>query len=172
MSADTNSGGGGITIAVLATVALASVACGVVEITPTTAPQGGAASNVATMPADHASAYRTAASTAPEGCAVDAALLAAIGWQETHWGTWGVGPDGLIVGAVGEQGPMQFTAATWSDFGHGSPHNIHDAAGAATRLLCSAGGSERNMLWRYNQSGEYGTAVAGKAAELRGARWA
>ena len=121
------------------------------------------------MPAAYAAAYQTAAANRPNGCPVDAALLAAVGWQETKWGTWGVGPDGLIKGLVGEDGPMQFTQATWSDYGAGgSPHNIHDAAMAAMRLLCSVNGDTTDRLWRYNQSAEYGAAVQQKAAELEG----
>ena len=175
MSNNNGNSGWGFIATVLVVVGIAITGCeqgwikpatdhsaeGIAEITGTTIHAG--------IPPDYVTAYQTAAENRPPGCPVDAALLAAVGWQETRWGTYGVGPDGRIVGLVGEQGPMQFTAATWHDFGNGDPNNIHDAAMAAMRLLCSVNGNTTERLWRYNQSTEYGRLVQEKEAQLRGA---
>jgi membrane-bound lytic murein transglycosylase B len=74
-------------------------------------------------------------------------------------------------------GPMQFIPSTWASYaidGNGdgitSPFNINDAALAAARYLCAAGGDLRTAAGRsravlaYNHSDEYLALVLGTAA--------
>ena len=74
-------------------------------------------------------------------------------------------------------GPMQFIPSTWAVYGVdgngdrvASPFNINDAALAAARYLCAAGGDlrtaagQRRAVWAYNHSDEYLALVLGAAA--------
>jgi membrane-bound lytic murein transglycosylase B len=74
-------------------------------------------------------------------------------------------------------GPMQFIPSTWAAYGIdgngdgvASPFNINDAALAAARYLCAAGGDlrtaagQRQAVLAYNHSDEYLALVLGTAA--------
>ena len=71
-------------------------------------------------------------------------------------------------------GPMQFITGTWTIFGvddngdgQATPHNIHDAAAAATDLLCGPDGllgGLREAIGRYNNSTAYVDEVLGWAS--------
>ncbi|HEV2885835.1 MAG TPA: lytic transglycosylase domain-containing protein, partial [Jatrophihabitans sp.] len=74
-------------------------------------------------------------------------------------------------------GPMQFIPSTWAGYGIdgngdrvASPFNIYDAALAAARYLCAAGGDlrtpagQRRAVLAYNHSDEYLALVLGTAA--------
>lgn len=117
------------------------------------------------MPEDHLAGYidgaQTVASEFPS-CNIAWNTLAAIGFIESHHGTYGAGEDGgRIIGprldGSGEfmeipdtdngeldgdpeydraVGPMQFLPESWGIYGAGGdPHDIGDAAAAAGRLL-------------------------------------
>jgi murein DD-endopeptidase MepM/ murein hydrolase activator NlpD len=94
-------------------------------------------------------AYYTAAQNAP--CSLDWRFLAAVGRTESgHGASQGgrIRDDGLIVDAAGNeltigspagaQGPMQFMAPTWGQYGAGNINDIDDAAAASARLLCAS----------------------------------
>lgn len=81
----------------------------------------------------------------------------------------GIDGDGVWDRAVG---PMQFIPSTWAFYatdgnadGTTNPHNIHDAAAAAGRYLCSGGMNLSNpsdlsaAVFRYNHSTEYVSTV-------------
>ncbi|WP_219905546.1 lytic transglycosylase domain-containing protein, partial [Actinopolyspora mortivallis] len=77
-------------------------------------------------------------------------------------------------------GPMQFLPSTWARFGADgngdgkrSPHNVHDAALAAARYLCTGGGRLHDgrelarAVFRYNHSESYVREVLGWATAYR-----
>lgn len=79
-------------------------------------------------------------------------------------------------------GPLQFLPSTWQRWGSDGdgdgardPHDLDDAALAAGRYLCAAGGDVttddglRRALLAYNRSNEYGQTVRGRAAALAAA---
>jgi soluble lytic murein transglycosylase-like protein len=83
-------------------------------------------------------------------------VLAAVNFVETKFGKL------RSASAAGAQGPMQFTPATWRQYGLGG--NVQDAQdaiiGAANYLRASGAARDlRNALHHYNPSGAYVDAV-------------
>ena len=94
---------------------------------------------------------------------IDWRYLAAIELVETRMGRIrGLSPKGA-------QGPMQFLATTWAEYGQGSIDNQRDSIMAAARFL-AANGAPRNIgraLLHYNPSPAYVAAVESYAQEMR-----
>ncbi|WP_218938478.1 lytic transglycosylase domain-containing protein [Modestobacter altitudinis] len=78
-------------------------------------------------------------------------------------------------------GPMQFIPGTWARYGSDGngdgrkdPFNVHDAAAAAARYLCAAGGDlsgvagQARAVFAYNHSSEYVASVLRLAATYAG----
>ena len=90
-------------------------------------------------------------------------VLAAVNYVESDFGR-------LRESSVdGAQGPMQFMASTWAEYGRGNVHDPRAAILAAARFLRAAGapGSERRALLRYNPSTLYVDAVERYAGRIR-----
>ncbi|MFW3173124.1 lytic transglycosylase domain-containing protein, partial [Geodermatophilus sp. CPCC 206100] len=79
-------------------------------------------------------------------------------------------------------GPMQFIPSTWARYGADAngdgrrdPFNVYDAAAAAARYLCAAGGdlsslaAQARAVFAYNHSGSYVATVLQLAAVYAGA---
>lgn len=137
-----------------------------------------AASSVAGIPADYLALYQSAAGTCPN---LDWALLAGVGWVETHHGTLkvkGKPAAGVLSGAnsSGAMGPMQFLRRTWNGVRVRHPEigsNVYDPANAipaAAHKLCDDGvraGNIDGALLAYNPSSKYVRDVKKKAAQYR-----
>lgn len=90
-------------------------------------------------------------------------VLAAVNYVESDFGR-------LRESSVdGAQGPMQFMASTWAEYGRGNVHDPRAAILAAARFLRAAGApaAERAALLRYNPSGLYVDAVERYAGRIR-----
>jgi soluble lytic murein transglycosylase-like protein len=90
-------------------------------------------------------------------------LLAAVNFVESDFGRL------RNASVAGAQGPMQFMAPTWAEYGRGDVHDPHAAILAAARFLRAAGApaDERGALLRYNPSSLYVDAVERLAGRIR-----
>ena len=90
-------------------------------------------------------------------------VLAAVNYVESDFGR-------LRESSVdGAQGPMQFMASTWAEYGRGNVHDPQAAILGAARFLRAAGApaAERAALLRYNPSSLYVDAVERYAGRIR-----
>lgn len=139
-------------------------------------PSGGnAAANIDDIPANYVSAYRDAGHTCPH---LDPALLAGIGWVETHHGQ--LDADGVTSGEnfAHAGGPMQFIPETFNRMKakhpdvEGDRYDVTTSVRAAAHLLCDSGldkGNTTQALWAYNRNDQYRRDVLAAASRYRAA---
>lgn len=101
-------------------------------------------------------------------------LLASIHKQETNFGRTTTPGDRSMISSAGAKGPMQFTDATWKDFGVDGDGDgvanvwdeddaIFSAANMLRQTLDRNGGDLRKAVLRYNRSGTYADQVLARA---------
>lgn len=101
-------------------------------------------------------------------------LLASIHKQETNFGRTTTPGDRSMISSAGAKGPMQFTDATWKDFGvdgdgdgKADVWNEDDAIMSAANMLRQTldrnGGDLRKAVLRYNRSGTYADQVLARS---------
>lgn len=149
----------------------AIVAYGASQIGEPAAATGG---GLAEIPDDYEALYRANANTCP---GLDAALLAGMGWVESHHGTldW----PGVTSGqnSYGAKGPMQFIDLTWREVQLDHPEigdDVYDPANAipaAALYVCKYAESKglAGALEQYGGGGGYVAKISPKADEYRAA---